>query len=591
MKFPRVTNQDLLFFLAFSLGVGLRFTNLGAAPLSDFEAQWALQALSLSQGETVALGPQPAYLMLSGLTFFIFGSANALARLWPAMAGSLLVAIPYFLRRELGARTALVAAFGLALDPGLTALSRFAGGPMLAIGFGLMALTLWYFRRPVIAGVLAGLAVLGGPDILHGIVGIALAFGLGWLLWKSEIRSWIENGLRPRAARRPWRLGVIAGLATIFFVATMFFQYPQGLGAWLESLPAYLRGWLQEAELPALSLFAALAVYQPLGLIFGLVAAIRSWLRNVPVLRWLSLWALVALLLSLIYPGRQMGDLGWVFIPLWILAGSELGRNFRVPEERLAVWGQAILVTVLLVLAWINLAGLDQAAFDTQVYRLRWAVIAGVLVLIGITTVLVALGWSWIAAQRGLSWGLGVTLGLFVLANLWRASQLHANGENELWLPAPAVQQTGLLMDTLGDLAEFHTGRRDTLDMVVTAQQPSIRWALRDWRQVRFANHVAVGELPSAVISTGEESSPRFSVSYRGQDFAWFVYPGWQGVLPQNWPRWLAFREAPQRSEQVILWVRADVFPDGALVSADEGADPPTGGAPGEGDAIDAPVE
>ena len=586
MKIPRITNEDLLFILAFSLGIGVRLLNLGAASLSDFEAQSALQALALSQGEAVALGPQPGYVMLTGLTFFIFGSANALARLWPAIAGSLLVAVPYFLRRELGSKPALVVAFGLALDPGLTAFSRLAGGPMLATGFGLTALTLWYLRRPIIAGVLAGLALLGGPDILHGILGVALALGLGWLLSKYEIINWFETGFQPPASNRARRMGMVAGLATIFFVGTMFFRYPQGLGAWVESLPAYLGGWLQDPELPALRVFAALVVYQPLGLIFGLVAAIRGWVRNIHLSRWLSLWALVALLLALFYPGRQMGNLGWVFVPLWILAGSELARHFRVPEERLAVLGQAILVTVLLVLAWINLAGLDLAAFDMQIYRLRWAVIAGVLVLIGITTGLVTLGWSRIVAQRGLSWGLGVTLGLFVFASLWRVSQLHANGENELLLPVPAVQQTDLLMDTLGDLAEFHTGRRDTLDMVVTAQRPSIRWALRNWKQARFANHVAVGELPSAVISTAEDSSPRFSVSYRGQDFAWFVYSDWQGALPQDWPSWLAFREAPQRSEQIILWVRGDVFPDGVLVSAD-GANE----SPGDEDSIDVPVE
>lgn len=591
MKFRRITNENLLFVLAFFLGVGVRFLNLGAAPLSDFEAQWALQALSLSQGEAAALGPQPAYVMLTGSTFFVLGSTNALARLWPAIAGSLLVAVPYLLRRELGSRPALVAAFGLALDPGLNALSRLAGGPMLAIGFGVMALTLWYLRRPVLAGVLGGLAVLGGPDILHGILGMALAFGLGWLLSKYEITKSFEPRWRPPTSTTDQRIGVLAGLATIFFVATMFFRYPQGLGAWVEALPAYLGAWLGEPELPASRVVVSLVVYQPLGFIFGLIATIRGWVRNINLSRWLSLWALGAFLLALIYPGRQIGDIGWVFIPLWALAGLELARHFRIETERLAVLGQAILVIVLLVLAWINLAGLDLAALDMQIYRLRWAVIVGVLVLIGITTGLVALGWSGIVAQRGLSWGLGITLSLFVLANLWRVSQLHANGENELLLPAPAIQQADLLMDTLGDLAEFRTGRRDTLDMVVTAQQPSVRWALRNWKQARFANHVAVGELPSAVISTGEDDSPRFSVSYRGQDFAWSIYPDWQGALPQNWTSWLAFREAPQRSEQIILWVRGDVFPDGTLVSADEEGESSTGQAPIEEDVVDAPVE
>ncbi len=110
--------------------------------------------------------------------------------------------------------------------------------------------------------------------------------------------------------------------------------------------------------------------------------------------------------------------------------------------------------------------------------------------------------------------------------------------------------------------------------MVVISQKPSLRWAMRNWNQVRFADTLAVGELPSAVISSGEDVSPRFSVAYRGQDFAWSVYPNWGGALPQDWPRWLAFREAPQRTEQIILWVRGDVFPGGSLVvqEGDEGS-------------------
>lgn len=592
MKFRRITNENLLFILALFLGIGVRFLNLGAAPLSDFEAGWALQALSVSQGDSVALGPQPGYVMLTGLTFFVFGSANALARLWPAIAGSLLLAVPYLLRRDFGSKPALVAAFGLALDPGLTALSRLAGGPMLTIGFGVMAVALWHLRRPVMAGVLGGVALLAGPDILHGIIGVTLALGLGWLLSKYGIVTWFEGELRPSTSSRDQRVGVLAGVAIIFLLGTMLLRYPQALGAWVEAIPAYWEGWLANPQFPSSRVFVALVVYQPLGLVFGLIAAGRGWVRNINLSRWMSLIAVVMLLLALIYPARQMGGLGWVLIPLWGLAGSELARHFRLEQDRLAVFGQAILVVVLLVLAWINLAGLDLAAFDEQIYRLRWAVILGVLVLIAITTGLVALGWSGTVAQRGLTWGSGIILGLFVLSNLWRVSQLHANGENELLLPPPAVQQTGLFMDTLADLAEFRTGRRDTLDVVVTAQQPSIRWALRNWKQARFANRVAVGELPSAVISTAEDISPRFSVSYRGQDFAWFVYPDWQGALPQNWPSWLAFREAPQRPEHIILWVRGDVFPDGTLVSADEEGESSTGEAPvEEEDVIDAPVE
>jgi len=104
--------------------------------------------------------------LLTGLLFFLFGDSNAIARLWPALAGSLLVLLPwtfrgYLARYPAGRIAGLVLAFGLALDPGLVAASRLAGGPMLAAGFGLLALGFAYDRRSLPFGILGGLALIG----------------------------------------------------------------------------------------------------------------------------------------------------------------------------------------------------------------------------------------------------------------------------------------------------------------------------------------------------------------------------------------------------------------------------------------------
>jgi predicted membrane-bound mannosyltransferase len=93
-----------------------------------------------------SLGSQPAYIFLTGSTFAVFGSSDFTARLWPALLGGCLVLLPFFFRRPLGRLAALVCAFGLALDPGLVAVSRQAGGPMLAVSFLLLALGLAYAR-------------------------------------------------------------------------------------------------------------------------------------------------------------------------------------------------------------------------------------------------------------------------------------------------------------------------------------------------------------------------------------------------------------------------------------------------------------
>jgi predicted membrane-bound mannosyltransferase len=94
MQSPRLTIENVLWGLVLTLALGVRLLNLGSVPLSDPEAGWALQALSIFPGdaniEPVAPGAQPGYLALSGLLFALFGSSDGLARLLPALAGGLL---------------------------------------------------------------------------------------------------------------------------------------------------------------------------------------------------------------------------------------------------------------------------------------------------------------------------------------------------------------------------------------------------------------------------------------------------------------------------------------------------------------------
>lgn len=140
------TYANPLFLAAVLLAICLRFLNLGQAPLSETEAGWALQALEAAKplgfASQVVIGPQPAYVFLTALLFRLFGVTNFMARFLPALAGVALVFVPFLMRERITRRAAIIAAFGLALDPGLTAVARQAGGPMLALGFGLAALAL-----------------------------------------------------------------------------------------------------------------------------------------------------------------------------------------------------------------------------------------------------------------------------------------------------------------------------------------------------------------------------------------------------------------------------------------------------------------
>jgi len=129
------------------------------------------------------------------------------------------------------------------------------------------------------------------------------------------------------------------------------------------------------------------------------------------------------------------------------------------------------------------------------------------------------------------------------------------------------------MVSTLGDLAEWNSGHRQDIGVLVTVDSASLRWALRDFSNVRYVAGLAASESPCVVIAPRDQETPALAQAYRGQDFVWRVYPGWPGLLPSNLPAWLTSRQAPLASEQVVLWARVDLFPDQGLGQAAQPAE------------------
>lgn len=582
------THEDAIFLLALGLGLFVRFLDLGKAPLSDFEAGWALQALQVGRGsfdgQLLAIGPHPAYVLLTGLLFYLSNATNFLARFWPAAAGASLVLLPYFFRRRLGRIAAIILSFGLALDPGLVTISRMAGGPMLGLGFSLLALTGWYFNKPVIAGLFGGLALLTGASMINGLLALGLAAALTYTLWgrpsrsESPVTSIEEQPLGPPPGdRAPWKSLIWLAMITLILAGTLFLRVPQGLAGWLEILPDYLRGWIQPGGVSVSRLLVVLISYQPLALLFGLIAIWRAFIRHTDneyddtstegrtlSERLLVFWFVFSLLLDVIYPAHQVSDLIWVLFPLWILAALELSRYFPVEDGFWISFTQGSVLFVLLALFWLTLAGLAQVPLTTPGLGLRYSILGGILILSILTTGLVSLGWSWDIGKRGAVWGLGAGLSLYVLSGMWGAAQVHPNQPQELWAPGSGTGQVKLMMQTLGDLSEWNTGFRQSIDIVAPQGIPSLQWALRNESQARFVSSPSSRDQPSVVFTRQSDQSPELAAAYRGQDFVWWVNPDWEGALPLEWERWITYRQAPVQKEHLILWARTDLFPGGS---------------------------
>ena len=568
MKNRPLTLEHAIYALALAIAIGLRFIHLGALSLSDFEASWALQALRVVQGLRPAIGTNPAYVHLTASLFFLFGGSDFLARFWPALAGCVLVMAPWLLRKRLGRLPAIVLAFGLAIDPGLVAMSHLAGGPMLAITFLVLTGLMWLEGRGAAVGFFAGLALLSGPSIWFGLLGLVLAWALSTVIKKalpSPAIVIVDDGqgfsYNEAAQKINIRKALAWGSGTLLILGSLFILSPQGLSAFVMSFVESLRGWWILSDVSLWRLLLSLPAYEILPLGFGIAGAVRGIIKRERLSIHLSIWALAALVLALIYPGKQTGDLTWVLLPLWALTGLELGRHFdlkgRNPWE---LGGVFTLVVTLVIFGWLDLAGVTSMDLGSEQARMRLYLLIAVFVLIGLSLLLAGAGWSPAIARLGGVWGGVMVLGLFTLAMSTGAAGLREPLTVELWQPEPRTGRVDVLLKVANQISDLNRGYTNQLPLTILAvDSPALHWLFRDW-EVQDVIALTPDSNPELVISSIGELN--LAADYRGEALPLNEVADWSHAAPSNWLKWFIYRQMPILHEEVILWVRSDLMLD-----------------------------
>ena len=578
MNSPRFKTEGWLYGLAFLIALGLRLIQLGASPLTDSEATLALQAFHIAQGKATLLGPQPGYILFTSLFFAIIEATNFMARFLPALVGSAIVFAPWFLREQLKLRTALIAAFLFAFDPGLVAISRQAGGTMLAVTFTLFAIGMWMNRRAIPLGIFAGLALLSGPSVWSGL----LTLGLTWLFLRgmtsaktdpiSDEEEESETDTEPEPMEAPAievRPALIAFAATILLGGTLFLAAPNGLSAWLASLPAYITGWTSASLVTPLRMLVTFLVYEPLGIFLAAFAIIRGiGAKNKNVTQF-SLWLGVALLLAIFY--RQPAQLTWAIIPLLMLGALELSDASELyEEERVEVGVVVIAITILLTYIWFNVSNIALNPYGQVpatvpllgiVENPRFVVLFGSLAIVIACILLVALGWSTRTAWLGSIWSFTIFLVIYSLGSAWGASGLRTPDGVELWNPDPKPLQTDLLLASVEDISEFSIGDKGSQPVtVVGVNSPALEWLLRNHGVEVVSTLDPLVAAPLVITPLMDDLG--LPSAYRGQDFTWRQGTPWGNLQPSDRLSWFVFHKVPLENETIILWARDDLFPD-----------------------------
>ncbi|MBN1230961.1 MAG: hypothetical protein JXA19_03745 [Anaerolineales bacterium] len=562
MKLKEMTIEQGIFLMLLLVGISLRIFGLGTNSLSHYEREAAVYAMDFSNGQSEELGDNPAYTLLTGVLFFVGGSNDVLARLIPVFAGIGLLALLYFWKDLFVPYPALIIMAVLVFDPGLWAASRIAASPILSVFFLGLALTAWRYQKPFLLGSAVAAVLLSGPAGWAGVFLTGIMIGVYFYFFITEEITIIVEDRKGFIKK-----SLIGAGSVVLLGVTLLSLAPQGLGSLFNPLINYITGWEKSSGVPVTRLLIALIGYQPLAIIFGLTAIVRgSFFEKNKTTQFLSVWALLGLLLTLIYPSRQVFDLVWVLLPLGLLAGVEISRFLYFPEhETWTTLGTGVLVFVLLIFTWQQSLTIPFSYLPgTSDYLIRWGMI-GMVILIGVfASLLIGFGWSKLVARNGSLMGLLAFLTLYTFGAGWNGTMDTEDFYAELWTPTPSAGQTALITSTIGDLSEWAVGDRISAEITVLGETPQLHWLLKDFQDVTYDYFGASVETETAspiLLSEDIISEEDAYPGYRGQRFSWAVFPGFNTMTTNDWLKWAFLRDIPFTHQYLVVWGNSDVFP------------------------------
>jgi hypothetical protein len=400
---------------------------------------------------------------------------------------------------------------------------------------------------------------------------------LSWLLlawvWPDEgtRRTW--ERLRPHAAYL-----LLVFLVAVLALGTGLGWNPTGLGVAGGFLPAWIARFARVMDRVA-SPLVLLAVYEPLGLLFGLGGLVWAIQRGHRAGALLGLWASLGTLLATLMPGRLPLDVSWGLLPLLMLAGvatESLVQNLR---ER-GTWLSEGLYVPVVVILWIHLLlMLGRYAASGRPEDMALALLTAALQVL--LAMIFALAMKAESAFRALGVGTGIVLLAITFAAGWRGAAVLPADPREIVMGDPTAVEVRDLVQTLRSLSWRETGLPTTIPFAYEAAPDSVlAWYLSDFSAARRVEELRVEEdegLPLVTerrdLSGGALGSGALVGSagqYVGQDFvlqrAWD--PG-EIACVWEWPprcnaavEWWMFRSTsvfPIADQWAVLWL-----PEGA---------------------------
>ena len=574
----RVTVEVALYAGVLGVALFLRLFRLGLAPMSENEAAQALAAL---RGTFLPAGGSPFLYSINSFLFSLFSASDAMARLVPALVGSLVVLLPGFFRDALGRFGALGASVILAISPLALVASRSLSGEGVVVACVLVPIGLVRRyaatadpRNLIGAAVALGVGLASGSGMYTTLVALAasaivLRFALG-----RESHADVEGRrletpptemLPPLGWRAlidaPHRAGIAASLVIAFVIAaTGGLARLAGLGAAGDLLAAWLNAFGAANGSSAFDVVQILLVYETLPVVVGVIGLARALAGADRFGAGLGFAAITSTAIIILQPGRQPIDL---LLPVTLLA---LLAGFVIQPWAEAVKSKASLVADGVILA-VGIAVVTFLTFQVSAFvrgRFLPTSIGGVVLppeimlvslfvlLVGVIGALLALMYEIRTVLRAVA-----TLGLIVLifgsiGIGWGATQERVGDPREIvWGPSVTPIDVRDLVTTAEQIAVRAQGHTATLPIRVEVDDPVVAWYLRDAR-------LPEGQVAAGVVTPfGAQPQPSED-RYIGARFNTRAAWNTLGLNVDTWLEWVLFRtsgaDLPQATRTVTLW-------------------------------------
>ncbi len=564
----------------------LRLIALDTVPLTEHEAGQALQALAVSEGAADFTLTQPLYVLVTAGLFSFFDASVFLARLFPALAGFLLICLPLFFSDRLESRKKLLLLLLLAVDPATLAWGKTADAliPVLCLlGYAGLA----FSRGKQTCGViLLALAMTGGERFwpAAAAIGICALVIAVFSRRQSADKVPVRDSLTGIAGKR--NLLLLIGFWLLFSVG--LFGYPAGLNAVGQGL---LRGFFPAPghDFRSVGFFPwlwALFIYLGAGLIFFLfhfLSIIR--LKNQAMLIQMSIVILFGLLLLVFRQGILV--LPWLSLPVYYFAADGLFHRLdtrpigKDPFSLLGILippalGSFLFFRAAELLRMGDLSLPLSFQYNGQLLTAPLTRLQGYLIIMlisilifGIFVPMLLNYFSPGSIRPGIIRGCLIVVAVGTLTNTWAAAGLRTAGDrpaadrqrgrHELVLGSQINQAVSPLADLVHEIGVKQNGFEEGGEGVVTVtDDPMLRWELRKNADVRFSRIFDIQtENPSYVITEAAGSEASLP-GYVGMPVDWKNVDDWRSYSAVDWLNWTLYRSTKDGLSSLHFWQRTD---------------------------------